>query len=70
MARYESNGVCELLKTYHGAEAQGEEHEEEEHGPQGCDGHLGQGLWVHHEHQAWTCNRRRGTWQGVYQNLS
>ena len=39
----------------HGAvEAQSEQHEEEDDGPEGGAGQRGDGLRVGHEHQAWT----------------
>ena len=41
----------------HGAvEAQSEQHEEEDDGPEGGAGQRGDGFRVGHEHQAWTCH--------------
>ena len=42
-----------------GAEAKGHQHEEEENGPEWRDGHLGEALGVHDEHEARTCHRHR-----------
>lgn len=42
--------------AYLAVQADGEEHEEEEDGPQRRDGQSGHSLRVHHERQAGACN--------------
>ena len=43
--------------AYLAVQTDGEEHEEEEDGPQWGDGQSGHSLWVHNECQTRTCNK-------------
>ena len=41
-------------RTHHTIQGNGEQHEEEDDGPQGTPGHAGQGRGIHDKYQAWT----------------
>lgn len=41
-------------QNYHGVQAQSQQHEEENDGPERREWQSGQGLWIHHEGNAWT----------------